>query len=497
MKIRQLIFLIAAMLLVTGARAASYQADLESWITRDLTPYVTKQLTSQPRFRNESVRFVVLADENPQSASSKLALGIRDRLRDSVASEAGLRIVWQRDISRPNESTNIDCTRDEVHYYVGVEVTEDRGGLVSVDIRALDIEDQSWVAGFSRSWQGYLDPGQRRQFREQAADPSFKGDRGAPYDESQFDLLAAHLAHELGCALLRQTAGEYVVSGIGSDGDDKAELAMLELVSNNLADFNAAQFSRLNDSANAVIEGKAHLIDDELYQYWITIRPKNAHDDLPTLSASAYMRIREKYAAARLIPSISVPLAKTDNSFLSPVKIVELRNPRSCPSANAPFQDSRVYNGSYSTSAIDCYALEVDAREDAVVFFLNHQLNNGLVRLSGKSCSDRTDARIARNDEQLRFPLPIDSLMTDAWAAASDWELDPDQDTYYVVATKNTKAARALSQHIRQLPNRCSTPVRSGLEGRELQQWLDEFSSIAEHWKQSIDWRVVRVKNMY
>ncbi len=477
--------------------AASYQADLESWISRDLTPYVTQQLTSQPRFRNESIRFVVLAAENPQSASSKLALSIRDRLRDSVAQEPGLRIVWQRDVTLASASANIDCTKDEVHYYIGVEIVEDRGGLINIDIRALDIEDHSWVAGFSRSWRGYPDNVQRRQLHQEETDPSFRGERGAPYDESEFDLLAAHLAHELGCSLLRQTAGEYVVSGAASDSGDEAESVMLELVSNNLAEFRAAQFSTVQDETNAVIEGKAHQIDDELYQYWITITPKKAGSELPALSANAYIRVREKYSAAALIPSINIPIVKNDDGFLGALKIVELRDTRSCPKENTAFRDSGVFNGSHSSSAIDCYALEVDASIDSVLFFLNHQLNNGLVRLSGESCSARADASIARIDETLRFPLPIDSLMSDSWLAADGWELSPDKDTYYVIAATDTKAARAMSQHIRQLPNRCTASVRSGLEGRELQRWLDEFASIAEHWKQAVDWRVVRVKNIY
>ena len=219
---------IVAILASTESLAASYQADLQAWISRDLTPYVTQQLASLPRFKNEPVRFVVLADENPQSASSELALNIRDRLRDAVAKEPGLRIVWQRDVSVPSESGSIDCTKDQAAYYIGVEVVEDRGGLINVDVRALDIEDQSWVAGFSRSWSGYPDNVQRRQLKQVATDRSFRGERGAPFDESQFDLLAAHLAHELGCALLRQTAGEYVVAHATTDPVDKAEAGMVE-----------------------------------------------------------------------------------------------------------------------------------------------------------------------------------------------------------------------------------------------------------------------------
>jgi hypothetical protein len=81
--------------------------------------------------------------------------------------------------------------------------------------------------------------------------------------------------------------------------------------------------------------------------------------------------------------------------------------------------------------------------------------------------------------------------------AAPGWELNPDKDTYYVIAANNTKAARAISQHIGQLPNRCSASVRSGFEGRELRRWMDEFAAITRHWKQAVDWQVVRVKNIY
>ncbi len=492
--------LVACVVLIfasANASAASYQADLERWISRDLTPYVIDQLTTQPRFKNEPIRFVVLADENPQSASSKLALSIRDRLRDSLAREAGVHIVWQGDVSLVDASSAIDCTKDQVNFYIGVEVVEDRGGLINVDVRALDILEKTWVAGFSKSWRGYLNNAQSRQLNQLEADRTFRGKRDAPFNESQFDLLAAHLAHELGCALLRQTAGEYVVTDSTEKPTDKAEAAMLELVSNNLADFRALRFSPAAGDANAVIEGKAHQIDDELYQYWVTITPSEANSNLAVISASAYIRIRDKYAVASLIPSVGVPIAKSDIGFLQPLKIVELRDAQSCAAGQTDFQSSRVFNGRYSSSAFDCYALTTESSNDSVLFFLNHQLNNGLVRLSGQSCNSRTDARIARTNEPLRFVLPADSLMSDSWSVGDSWKLNPVKDTYYVIAASDTKAARALSQHIRQLPNRCSAAVRNGLEGYELRRWMDQFAAIAEHWKHAVDWQLIRVKNIY
>lgn len=483
--------------LPTTGFAAAYQADLQSWLTNDLTPYVRSQLVTQPRFRNESVRFVVLADENPQAESNKLALLIRDQLRVAVADEPGVRVIWQRDVTLPSVSTGIDCSKDDAHYYIGVELSEDRNGLLSVDVRALDIEDQNWVAGFSRSWRGYPTNTQKRQLREREADFTFRGKRGAPFDDSQFDLLAAYLAHELGCALLRQTGGEYVVSSLTEAGRDQAEAAMLELVGNNLADFRAIQLSGTANTANAAIDGKAHQIDDDLYQYWLTITPLAGDGELAPISANAYIRIKEKYAAAKLIPAITLPIAKSEHGFLRYLGIVQLRDATSCTDGRGGFRNSRFYNGKYGTSATRCYALEVESQDDAVLFFLNHQLSNGLVRLSGPACRTRAESMIARKDAQVRFPLPVDSLLSDSWHAADGWELNPNRDTYYAVATTDTNAARAIAQHISQLPNRCSSSMRNGLEGKELRQWMDQFAAITAHWNQQIDWQVIRVKNMY
>ena len=62
----------------------------------------------------------------------------------------------------------------------------------------------------------------------------------------------------------------------------------------NLAGIRALQRSATVGSANAVIEGKAHRIDDDLYQYWVTITPVDPETDMTTLSADAYVRIPDR-----------------------------------------------------------------------------------------------------------------------------------------------------------------------------------------------------------
>ena len=91
-----------------------------------------------------------------------------------------------------------------------------------------------------------------------------------------------------------------------------------------------------------------------------------------------------------------------------------------------------------------CVAMQVKTRQDAVVFFLHHQRNHGLVRLSDRECRQSTEARIARANETVDYALPLLSLTRDALSPATAWQVDPEADTYYAIAVSDTKAARAL-----------------------------------------------------
>jgi hypothetical protein len=487
-------FLLASL----SAGAASRHADLDHWIANELTPFVREQLRAHPRFKGEALRFVVLQNGIPQAASNSLALRIRDRLREAAADVPGVRIAWQPDdphFLRNTGPGGIDCAKSEVHYLIGVEMQLDDSGSLAVEIRALDVEDRTVVAGFSKSWKGSISSRQYRELRRFETDVTFRGEREAPYEDSQTDLLAAHLAHDLGCNLLRQTEAEYVITGSGSSAQPDPVSSMVELVSNNLAQYSTLQFSSTDESANAVIEGKAHQIDEDLYQYWITVQPRDRESDLKALSASAYVRLPEQFTIAAM-SSAPGPALQNKADFLASLKIVELQEPGACM-AKRINSSSPVYRRPYVNNHEDCFALAVQSTHDAVVFFLNHQLNNGLVRLSDAACLQRSSARIVRTDQQLQFALPPDSLPSAAWSPAESWQLQPDLDTYYAVATTDTKAARALSQHIEQLPKRCSASVRPGLEGAALRQWLEELTRINEHWEPAIDWQTIRVKNIY
>jgi hypothetical protein len=498
-----LIYFAAAAPITTAAG----QSDLGTWLARDATTYVAEQLTTHPRFKGELVRFVVFRNGNPAPTSDELAVSLRDRLADAVIDTPGVRVAWtHKTVS--TDATTIDCNSDAVHYYIGLEVATAGNGEYRVELQALDIEDKNWVAGFATSWQGRLESSELRAFRTRSADPTFHGDRAVPFRDDEPDLLAAYLAHDLGCALLRQVAGEYLVT-LGESGDFDQQSSgdpmngVVELVSNNLAAYKALQLTQDAESANAVLGGKAHRIDEELYQYWITVVPTDASSDLPQLSSSAYIHLPRGYAGAETRHEgveHTTPenlLVDDDAEVLTSTRIVKLRSAPVCTNASVSIQKP-IQRGSMLQDWLDdCFALQVRTKKDAVVFFLNHQLNHGLVRLSSSDCRARTDARIARADEPIEYALPLLSLTRDATAPAEAWQLDPDADVYYAIAVSDSKAARALSRHLDRLPLRCTISVHPGLEDHELQAWLQAFSATVAEWQPHVDWQAVRVRNVF
>jgi hypothetical protein len=499
------IFLLIASLTIPLTAVAARKPSVYSWVEHDLTPFVIEQLATHPRFKGQLVRFVVFEDGNPAPRSNELALSLRDLLADAVINAPGVRVGWLNTSSdKPRSQDPIDCTRDTVHYFIGLEISDAGNGNYKVDLRALDLEERSWVAGFSRSWKGSFSHTEYRTYRHVERDKSFLGQRTVPFRVTQPDLLAAYLAHELGCAILRQQSGEYRVTLGTNDKQSRSLDGLVELVSNNLSGQQVLKITADDDQANAVLKGKAHHIDNDLYQYWVIVAPADASSEMPTVSASAYVHLpnlnadssdpQSQLRLTRVPPQNLVAHGNAD--VLAGMHIVELKQNRACTTGVSYAYLSR--NGNRLQSQDDhCFAMQVMTSQDAVVFFLHHQRNHGLVRLSDNECRQSAEARIARANETVDYALPLLSLTRDALSPATAWHVDPEADTYYAIAVSDTKAARALSKHLAQLPRRCTVSVRAGLKGARLENWLAEFSKTITQWQPYVDWQAIHVKNVY
>ena len=501
--IRTALIVLCLVLLATNAEAA--ERNLDRWFDRELVPYVTSQLTGHPRFKGESVMFVVFEDNVPASVSNALAVSLRDRLLDAALNTPGV-IVGRRQggTAATPAAQRVDCTTDEVHYYVGISLSRRIDGLFGVNVRALDLEDRNWVSGFGTAWWGTLSTVQQRAFREAEADATFRGARDVPFTADESDLLAAHLAHELSCALLRETAGRYIVASDHEPADDDSLAATVQLVSNNLAGHDALELTADEQGVNATLSGKAHLIDGTLYQYWVTVTPNEPGTELSTLSASAYVLLpgyrlagetpapeADAPPAAGVYATIDVPHGGGD-ALLGPLRILKSQDRRICArSGSASMQTT-----TYGESPPQCSILIADTRADAIVFVLEHQASYGLVRLGDAACRARTAPHVVTRGTPMRYPVPFAAIGSSEMRETGEWRIAPGVDTYYAFAVSNARAAREFANHIDELPLRCGPSLRRGLENNALHGWLEEFAVLAERHAPHVGWRAIQIKDV-
>ncbi len=488
------------------AVAQSREKDLDRWLDRDLIPYVRQQLLVHPRFKNETVMFVVLRDNAPASVSNALAISLRDRILAAAVATPGVAVGWQQGRSSSSlDAQPHDCTLDEVHYYIGVELTQKLDSSYAVNVRALDLEDRNWVTGFGKRWQGNLSTIQRQAMRQSRIDETFLGARDVPFTLAQTDLLAAHLAHELSCAMQKRVSDEYVVATDLREPTAKGLEGTVELISNNLAGRHALTLSSDETRTNAVLSGKAHQIDGVLFQYWLTITPQDVEDDVAALGASAYVILPDTAVVASREPvldkapaapvkatrsPISIPNAGKD-ALISPLELASPASFADCKDGSVAIREA-----GYMSEVRPCSLLVTEAQADSIIFFLEHQVNHGLVRLAGPECRSRTTARIARKGEFIRLPVAKTSTARRNWSETLDWELDPEFDTFYAVVITDAQVARQVANHMDALPLRCSASIRPGLEDAALRAWLSEFAMLTARASQHVDWRALRVKDV-
>lgn len=500
------------MVLLFAFATSAYAVDLDSWVDRELIPSVNEQLLTHPRFKGETLVFVVLKDSAPAPISSELALSIRDRLLQAALDTSGIHVGSSQGGTKHLPAASIDCMRDDVHYYIGLELKRQIDDSFELSVRALDLEDRSWVGGFSKSWRGRLSHRQMRASQRSTADQTFLGSRDVPFTVTQTDLLAQHIAYELSCGLLRQTNGEYVVAKDASADDGEDFDGAVELISNNIAAHSAFEISTEEQRVNAQLSAKAHQIDGALYQYWLTVTPNGKDEVLTSLSASAYVVLpntqladgnrptttpawrdveRESHHVAMRRAVVSVPNTG-DDAIIGPLRVSTPTQVQACRSERSLLQTA-----SFWSHERRCSLLEAATNADAVVFFLEHQPQLGLVRLGGDDCRDRTTARVVRRGDALQFPIAWFREHSGQMRETTEWLVEPRVDTYYAIAVADARSARRLANHIDKLPMRCGANSRPGLTGAALSSWLDDFAMLAAQSADHFDWRALQLKDVY
>jgi hypothetical protein len=476
--------------LVAIAPATAKSAELDSWFEQDLVPHVVDQLGNHPRFKGETLLFVVFENEQPASVSNALALSLRDRLLDTASDVPGVRIAWQQ------RRSTTSCRRDQPHYLVGVDMTATLDGGVVVRVRAFDVADGTWVNGFAKTWRGTLSRRQLADYRKRREDAAFLGSRDVPYAADQSDLVAAHLSRELACNVHRSLSDEYIV-GLDTPTADVDVLGnTVALATRNLDASDAVVISADADAINARIDGKAHSIDGALHQYWLTIAPLESDTRLDSLSASVYVRLggaptNSVASAPAVVPDpIAMRGPVVQPASVSGVVMPGSQQRRLLPSLSVypPARGDACRFG-------NCTVLSARAGDDVIVFALVHSGQRGLLRLANDRCDARSTARVVTRGHSALVTAPGGGVAAPA-GRSGRWPIEPLGTAYYAIAVDNAVEARELAALIDELPESCGGSLGQGKSGLALQQWLERLSHLMLRFGPRVEWRALEARHV-
>ncbi len=463
----------------TGGDLTTADQGLFAWVDGALTPYLAEQLARHPRFKGEPVLLVAMTGADVLPDIDALSHSLRSRVMDSLLETPGVNLHW-RPAVRPwrhhRRPTQADC-RDSraVHYFIGIDISPVPGGEVRARVRALDLRDETWVAGFSKHWQGRLSAAQASAWRQRHPDEYLRGLRVLPFGPDQLDLLAAYLAGNLSCLLRGDPNEERLVHLASPPGSDPQLRTTLELVENYLARFRAVRATDDASRAVLILQGKKHPIHGNLHQIWTSLRSREGHQRIDT---EAYVRLNPGQRPGSDEEQPPTRAAAISTPLLSGLQLVSPREPGPCGAA-VDFEPA----GNH-VAANDCVAVQVDVADDARLFLLRHSPDAGLRRLHPASCRrPQTEPGSGGRGSRLRIvTAPGEQQGYRASEAA----------TLYAVAVSGSQLRRQVTAHMQQLASDCDAGRQS--TGPRMDSWLVRLEDLLQTHPMQSDWQAVRIR---
>jgi len=434
-------------------------SDLQSWVERELVPYLSRQLTTHPRFRGEPVLLVSMQEDDIQPDIDDLTRALRGQLKDALLDEPGIRIPWEpagQENRHHRRLSELNCrSGGRASHYIGIQFTPLISGDYRVSIRALDPNQREWIAGFGRHWQGRLSRQEQQALRRRRPDEALRGLRPLPFTASQADLAADYLANNLGC-LLRQQADDEMTVYVAPAAARLPQLPVIrQLLDNQLARYREVIVTDKRDEADFLLNLEAQAISADVYQIWISLTPKQGGQHLTGLDTSAYITNAEVAVTARA--SATADRRRVQVSWIG----LAQRNDSACAGLDS---------GHDSTA---CFDLTLRTRGSGQLFLIEHTPGSGASRLI-PGC--RVSRGPSNGDGERVYG--IDGLALQRGGKS----------TLYAIIATGDRNRSLLEQHLRQLPAACQGATTTGLKGTALERWLARLDPLIERDPARIHW---------
>lgn len=486
---RRLSWLVLLTLWLAKPVEAWADQDLDAWLDREVGPWLTEQMTTHPRFKGMPLRVSVMRGGEPDPNPDGLSLWIAEHLGDRLARASGVRLVAaDAEMALAYDGSNrLDCRPPPERYLIGVE-TDVRGLGARVQVRVMDLDESSWVAGFARSWNGRLSAAERRRSAERHELDWLRGQRSLPFAAGQPDLVASRIAASLACDLRAHPAEDLRAWVVPAGGDPLADAAT-RLVAQHLARAGVLRLVDKPQSANVLIRGEGHDLEADLRQFWVSVRPAAPDDGLPSVAAAAYVSGGPGTAAPvpvgppKLADHRSGPLPDTPPpQFRAPVPGIEplrlLRMSQPCEPGTCSGPGSATEPA--AVTLIDHrLVVEVEAQDPVDVYLLALRSGRGLVRMAPAGCDISAPVRLSPG-ERLRHPL-----FSPATALG-----DADSLAVFAIGLGDDRASGRLRALFEELPPDCGSRA---LNGAALERWNRALTEAIPAAADAFVWRGMRL----
>jgi hypothetical protein len=460
-------------------------SELDRWLERELAPWLRSQATGHPRLRGGSLTVAVVDGRQPDPNPDALSDGVREKLYRLLLDTRGVELAPEPappDWQRPTP-VRLDCRPSPARYRVTVAAAED-DGQGRVDVRVLDLAEDTWISGFARSWEGRLTRSERLAAHRRTTLESLRGARGLPFEARQADVLAGRLAQGLGCGLLARPADAPSV-WLDESATAGPYGPAVGLVAQYLARSDLLRLATDPGQADMTLTAKVHDVDGKIGQLWVSLRPQDGGDP-PGIEAAAYVQSPQPGApllslavpppaspgaASPAPPSAAAAIEVTAvpaGPALDTLGIVRL--PRPCRPGDCNARGESL-DPSLPLPTGQALALEAMTAVPSRVFLLEWAPDGGLRRLAPGACRAGTGVDLAAG-RRLRHALD---------AAAGER-------TFFAVALAEPRAEGRLADLLTEVPSGCG---QRPLNGSRLSRWLESFDAATR--ESDVAWRALRL----
>ena len=455
--------------LVVGL-AGSAQADsrllngsLGQWLDATAAPQLAELLSTHPRFKGETVRFVELRDGQPLATGTALAQAVEQRLTQQLLRREGVRLAWR-------DEPETCAVPQDIPYLLGLEIRRDGSRSHRLNISMVDVEEGVWVSGVSLSWEGRLSLAERAAL-DVKVDVGIAGSTENPLSARDSTRISEIMRGELQCSLpggldgpvYLQVPPEAVLAAIAQSlgrAISVTPLAALTLDRERAEWVMELKVRRIGAAGQELVLTLRDTTDDAVVQQVASVFVTGLNVSLPP-DPRTIVATNTVEGEPLLHPAAEVLVLPRTPELLTQLSVRDSERNGICDANDAQTDG----------------CVEVDFRLLRPAYLLVMSTQDQ--RLRSQSCG--RNLRLTRPGERrYRIRIPL----------ATQTGTQPDAG-FYVLATENRDLALRILRHLNSGPGVCASA-----RGRQsLAAWLSGMKDLLREHEVEIDWRASHLRH--